>query len=97
VDQGDLVGRSRDLKEVIERTLDPNLIQISYDLSLLSPVGIGMKDTPGVLAAAAHALYGENINIEIVDQGPSQLSFHFGIHQARSDDGLRALYHAMLK
>ena len=35
----------------------------------LSPVGIGMKDTPGTMATAANALYQEGINIEIVDQG----------------------------
>lgn len=56
-----------------------------------------MKNTPGVLARASAALYQENINIEIVDQGPSQLSFHFGIFQKYADPGLRALYRSLLK
>ncbi len=97
VDQHDLMGKADELKEAIATTLSPNFLQISYDLSLLSPVGIGMKDTPGVLAKASNALFEENINIEIVDQGPSQMSFHFGIFQRHADAGLRALYRALLK
>lgn len=96
VDQRDLIDKSEDLKKTITKNLHPNFIEIKSDISLLSPVGIGMKDTPGVLASAADALYRENINIEIVDQGPSQLSFHFGIYQRNADMGLRALYSTML-
>ncbi|MRR36952.1 ACT domain-containing protein, partial [bacterium] len=97
VDQQDLVGKADELTNIITSTLSPNLIEIRYDLSLLSPVGIGMKNTPGVLAKASNALYGRNINIEIVDQGPSQISFHFGIRKEQADAGLQALYETLLK
>jgi aspartate kinase len=96
VDQLDLKDKADQLKETIIRTLSPNFLEIRYDLSLLSPVGIGMKDTPGVLAKASGALYQESINIEIVDQGPSQMSFHFGIYQKHADAGLKALYRTLL-
>ncbi len=97
VDQQDLVGKAEELKKTLTAALTPNFLEIRYDLSLLSPVGVGMKDTPGVLAKASSALFGENINIEIVDQGPSQMSFHFGIFQKNADAGLRALYRTLLK
>ncbi len=97
VDQQDLEGKGGELTNIITTTLSPNLIDIRYDLSLLSPVGIGMKNTPGVLARASNALYGKSINIEIVDQGPSQISFHFGIRKEQADAGLQALYEALLK
>ena len=97
VDQGDLKGKADDLTRTIQENLNPNLLEINYDLCLISPVGIGMKDTPGVLANAAAALFKEDINIEIVDQGPSQLSFHFGIYQNLADIGLNSLYRALLK
>ncbi len=97
VDQKDLIGKADDLTNTIKKNLTPDFIEINYDLCLISPVGIGMKDTPGVLARAATALYNENINIEIVDQGPSQLSFNFGIYQRHADIGLKALYKALLK
>jgi aspartate kinase len=96
VDQLDLMDKADELKNMIVKTLNPNFLEIRYDLSLLSPVGIGMRDTPGVLAKASNALYQGNINIEIVDQGPSQMSFHFGIFQKHGDAGLKALYHSLL-
>lgn len=97
VDQIDLTGKVEDLRKAIHERLHPNLLEIHSDLCLLSPVGTGMKGTPGIMAAAANALYQEGINIEIVDQGPAQLSIHFGIHQKHGDTGLKALFKAMLK
>jgi aspartate kinase len=97
VDQIDLAGKVDDITALIKQQLNPDYIDIQSNLSLLSPVGSGMKDTPGVLAKAADALYREGINIDVVDQGPSQMSFHFGINQHRADDGLKALFKAMLK
>ena len=96
VDQVDLRDKADDLKSTIVRGLSPDFLDIRYDLSLISPVGIGMKDTPGVLARASGALYEEHINIEIVDQGPSQMSFHFGIREKHADAGLKALFRALL-
>lgn len=97
VDQVDLLGKVDDIKALIRQQLNPDFIDIQSNLSLLSPVGSGMKNTPGVLAKAAEALYREGINIDVVDQGPSQMSFHFGIDQQYGDAGLKALYRAMLK
>ena len=97
VDQVDLTGKVDDITSLIRKQLNPDFIDIQSNLCLLSPVGSGMKDTPGVLAKAAEALYREGINIEVVDQGPSQMSFHFGINQEHGERGLRALYMAMLK
>jgi len=97
VDQVDLTGKTDDITSLIKKQLDPNFIEIKSNLCLLSPVGSGMKDTPGVLAKAADALYRKGINIEVVDQGPSQMSFHFGIKQQHGDTGIKALYAEMLK
>jgi aspartate kinase len=97
VDQVDLIGKIDDLTALIKQQLNPDYIDIQSNLSLLSPVGSGMKDTPGVLAKAADALYRQGINIEVVDQGPSQMSFHFGINQVHGDAGIRALFKDLLK
>ncbi len=96
VDQIDLTGKIDDITALIKHQLNPGFIDIQSNLCLLSPVGSGMKDTPGVLAKAADALYRQGINIEVVDQGPSQMSFHFGIHQNHGDKGIRALFQDML-
>ncbi len=97
VSQEKLRGNEDSLNQDIYREIKPDNIEINYNLSMLSPVGIGMKDHPGVIAKASTALKDNNINIEIIDQGPAQISFHFGIQSFHSDNALKALYNALLK
>ncbi len=95
--QDDLIGYEDDLKDVIQEQLNPDSISFNYNITVLSPVGIGMRDQPGVIAAAATALKDKNINIEIIDQGPAQISFHFGVLNYHADETLAALYDALCK
>jgi len=97
VNQDNLTGQVNDLKDEIMNTFEPDIIEIKYNLSIISPVGIGMKDQPGILATAANAFKDRNINIETVDQSPSQMSVHFGIQGFYAEDALRAIYEAFLK
>jgi len=96
VDQNDLTGNANIIRDEIEQALDPDVLEMFYNLSVISPVGIGMKQNPGILARAAAALKDENISIEIVDQGPGQISFHFGIQSYYADTALRALYRNLI-
>ncbi len=95
--QSDLKGFEDDLKDSIFKELQPEKIELNYNITFLSPVGIGMKDCPGVIAAASAALKEKNINIEIIDQGPAQFSFHFGVQNYQADIALQALYQALCK
>lgn len=95
--QNDLRGKANIIEEDIMRILNPDVMEISYNLSILSPVGIGMKDCPGVLARAASSFGDEKINIEIVVQGPSQISFHFGVQGDHADNAMRAMYNAFFR
>ncbi len=94
VNQDDLKGNEGRLKEDIMRVFNPDIIELNYNLSIISPVGIGMKDHPGVISQAATALKDENINIDIMDQGPAQISFHFGVQNYYADNALQALYNS---
>lgn len=96
VDQNDLTSNVNIIRDEIEQALNPDVLEMFYNLSILSPVGIGMKQNPGILARAAAALEDENISIEIVDQGPGQISFHFGIQSYYADTALRALYRNLI-
>jgi len=95
--QDDLKGYEDDLKDTIQKELDPDILELNYNITVLSPVGIGMKDQPGVIATAANALKEKNINIEIIDQGPAQISFHIGLQNYFADNAIMALYNAFLK
>ncbi|MBN1615013.1 MAG: aspartate kinase [Deltaproteobacteria bacterium] len=97
LNQDDLVGSEGDIKETIEREFKPDILEFNYNITIISPVGIGMKDHPGVIAAAATALKEQNINIDIINQGPAQISFHFGFRNYYADSALRAMYERLLK
>ncbi|MFO7569079.1 MAG: aspartate kinase [Smithellaceae bacterium] len=97
LNQDDLVGCEDDIKETIEKAFKPDRLEFHYNISVLSPVGIGMKDHPGVIANAAAALKEQNINIDIINQGPAQISFHFGLQNYYADSALKALYESLLQ
>jgi aspartate kinase len=95
--QSDLKGFENVLEDAIKEKLHPNKLEFNYNITFLSPVGIGMKNCPGIIATASTALKEKNVNIEIIDQGPSQYSFHFGIQNCHADTALKALYEALCK
>lgn len=96
MNQDDLIGCEDELAETIKRELDPDNMEFFYNLSIISPVGIGMKYDPGVIAEAAMAMKNNNINIEILDQGPAQISFHMGVQGFYADTALNALYDRLI-
>jgi aspartate kinase len=96
MNQDDLIGCEDELAETIKRELDPDNMEFFYTLSIISPVGIGMKYDPGVIAEAAMAMKNNNINIEILDQGPAQISFHMGVQGFYADTALNALYDRLI-
>jgi aspartate kinase len=97
LNQDDMVGFAKDIKETIEKEFNPDTLEFSYNISILSPVGIGMKNHPGVIAEAATALKEQNINIDIINQGPAQISFHFGFQNYYADSALKAMYKTLIK
>lgn len=61
-------------------------------LCLLVIVGQGMIETVGNTARATTALSKAGINLEMINQGSSELSVMFGIEENREDDSIRAIY-----
>ncbi|GAB6272038.1 MAG TPA: aspartate kinase [Syntrophaceae bacterium] len=97
LNQNDMVGYAEDIKETIEKEFRPDKMEFIYNLTILSPVGIGMKNHPGVIAEAATALKEQNINIDIINQGPAQISFHFGFQNFYAENALKAMYKSLIK
>ncbi|MCM8540927.1 MAG: aspartate kinase [Lentisphaeraceae bacterium] len=96
VNQDDIQGKINDLRGEIEETLQPDLMEVRYNISILSPVGLGIKDNPIVLAQAATVLCENHINIEMLDQSPAQICFHIGVQQAHADDAYKSLYEKLI-
>ncbi|WP_278468998.1 aspartate kinase [Gimesia maris] len=96
VKQDDLKGSINDLRRTIEKQLKPDFMDVVYNLSIITPVGLGLKRNSYPLVDAINALGEHHIPIEMIDQSPSQICFHIGVSQAIADDALRLLYRVLI-
>ena len=78
----------------IKRELSPDSVIVTHDYVILMVVGDGMAFSAGMLAKAAGALAEHGINISMVNQGASEISFMLGIRSADRDRAVRSLYAA---
>lgn len=78
----------------IRAELAPDDVEIEHGLALLMIVGEGMRYTVGLAAKATHALAAAGVNIEMMNQGSSEISMMFGVKEADRKKAVRALYHA---
>jgi aspartate kinase len=76
----------------IKETLAVDDIHVQRNLALVMIVGEGMNCTVGVAARACKALAGAGVNIEMINQGSSEVSIMFGVAAKDSDKAVRALY-----
>lgn len=97
VSQDDLTGTINDLRRRIDRHLKPDHMSVQYNLAVLTPVGAGLKGNSFPIADALGALAEAHIPISMIDQSPSQLSFHIGVSQAVADDAMRILYKRLIE
>ncbi len=96
VRQEDLKGSINDLRRAIHRRVHPDVMEVHYNLSILTPVGLGLKGNSYPLVDALTALGENHIPIEMMNQAPSQVCFHIGVLQAVSDFALEVLYRRLI-
>lgn len=85
-------GKLDHIIERIQRELDVDSVHVERDKALVMIVGEGMIFSLGVTGRAAMALAKNNINIEMINQGSSEVSLMFGIHADHADAAIHALY-----
>jgi aspartate kinase len=86
--------KERHVVERIRAELGPDDVEIEHGLALIMIVGEGMRYTVGLAARAARALAEAGVNIEMMNQGSSEISMMFGVKEADRRKALRALFHA---
>lgn len=94
VNNADLDGRLEELKESIEKQLNPEMLEISDDIALIATVGVGMSSRAGVSAKLFTALAEEGINIRMIDQGSSEMNIIVGVKGEDFEKSVRAIYSA---
>jgi aspartate kinase len=92
----DLSGNINNLRSEIEEELKPDVIEVVYDLAILSMVGIGMRNNSFAIADAVSVLKNNHIDVEMVDQGPAKISFHIGVAQHHADHALQLLHQRLI-
>jgi aspartate kinase len=75
----------------IEKELNPDAVTIEHGLALVMLVGEGMQYTVGLASQACNALAKDAINIEMINQGASEISIMFGIKDADRQKAIKAL------
>lgn len=78
--------------ERIKTELHADDVYIEKDFSMVMIVGEGMHNTVGVSARATAALAKANVNIEMINQGSSEVSLVLGVHSKDADNAVQALY-----
>lgn len=76
----------------IKEELHPDTVTITHDLALIMIVGEGMASTVGLAHKATTALAEANVNIEMMNQGSSEVSMMFGIQVEGLEKATQALY-----
>lgn len=78
--------------EKITRQLSVDSIHVERNKALVMIVGEGMMRTIGITARMGAALAKAGVNIEIINQGSSEVSIMIGIAEADGPKAVRALY-----
>ena len=81
----------------IRTELQVDDVTIEHGLSLVMIVGEGMRYAVGVAARACAALANAGVNIEMINQGSSEISIMFGVKEIDRKHEVQALGHALLK
>ncbi len=76
----------------IERELRPDHISYSRGIAFLVAVGEGMRTTVGTCLHVVTALSRAGINLQMINQGSSELSIMFGIREVDLQPAVQALY-----
>lgn len=76
----------------IQEELDVDDVYIEKGFAMIMIVGEGMHNVVGISARATAALARGNVNIEMINQGSSEVSLVFGIHEEDVEAAVCALY-----
>ena len=81
----------------IKAELKPDAVLVERDHALIMVVGEGMQYAVGMAARATQALASAGVNIEMINQGASEISMMFGVRSHDRYRAVRALYQAFFE
>ncbi len=67
-------------------------VKVEHSIALIMVVGEGMRRNVGTMARASKALAKAKVNIEMINQGSSEVSMMFGVKEDAEKKAVQALY-----
>ncbi len=89
-------AKEQRVQERIQAELIVDDITVEHGLSLIMIVGEGMRYAVGLAAKACGALADAGVNIELINQGSSEISIMFGVKEVDRKHAVQALGLALL-
>lgn len=83
--------------ERIKTELNPDYVSTQRGLALIMIVGEGMRQKQGTAATATKAFEDIGVNIEMINQGSSEVSLMFGVKEEDVEAAVQSLYQAFFK
>jgi aspartate kinase len=80
----------------IRTELETDEVSVERGLALIMVVGEGMRHTVGLAARATRAFARAGVNLEMINQGSSEVSMMFGVKEADVNAAVRSLYEEFL-
>lgn len=80
----------------VKEELHAEYVEMRHGFSMIVIVGEGMRHNTGLAARAATAISETGANIEMINQGSSEVSLVFGVLQEYENRILQALYEEFL-
>ena len=90
-------GKEESVLEHIKKELNPDNISVEHGLSMVMVVGEGMHYTPGMAGKATGAFCEAGVNLEMINQGASEISMMFAVKDADRVKAVQALGKAFFK
>ncbi|MGG3623551.1 aspartate kinase [Bacillus gobiensis] len=82
----------RAISERLKNELSVDEVLIEHNLALIMVVGEAMRHNVGTTARASRALSEAKVNIEMINQGCSEVSMMFAVKEAQEKQSVKALY-----
>ncbi|MDQ0246733.1 aspartate kinase [Bacillus fengqiuensis] len=76
----------------IQKELEVDNVYVERGLALIMVVGEGMNQSVGIAAKATEAFARANVNLEMINQGSSEVSMMFGVKADGVEQAVKALY-----
>lgn len=104
IDTLSIIVDEKSIKDVLElvirrikRAVMPDNVKVSSSMAMIAVVGRGMASTPGIAAKIFSGVAARGINIQMINQGSSELSIILGVQNSDYEKAIQAIYASVVE